>query len=268
MILSLISYRRSIPIEFAADHDDFEDHCLSSFEETCEETIDNTGCVDETTNNNDDDENVFGSEDIVSDFNGKLGLGDDFYDEERLDYETFLDTDLIRELSYVFLKEHGVKKTLFARHILKLIPSTFDNQMTECAIWESRIPKVKKNFHRLKVMISKKPYSEEMKKVESQIYKQRIETLIHSLKSSECTLEFFANNYLKISLSDFEKLMNDCLQMAPLDDNAKAVMNSITAFIIKKQRESRCINKDLKRKVKGNLLVFLKRFLINKSCLI
>ena len=64
--------------------------------------------------------------------------------------ENFVDTELIKKLIFVFLGENKVSKVSFAKYILKVHNSRFDNRFRGNSYWNNRTSTVKRYFNKIK----------------------------------------------------------------------------------------------------------------------
>lgn len=182
----------------------------------------------------------------------KLNINDEIDDEPE--YEKYLDAELVGELFLTYIKEKGVSRTEFAKYIVKATMPTFDLQVRNCQSWHGRSVRVQKLFHKLKKVLAKTPYSETMKRIESTIYKKRIDSLIHHLESSNISRESFAEKQLQISADDFEKLIDNCLKIVPLNEASKKHLTTISEFVINKLNEIRKDTNKFLKPIKGKIL--------------
>jgi hypothetical protein len=171
--------------------------------------------------------------------------------------EKFVDTELIKKLLLVFLNENKVTKTSFTKYILKININRFGNRLRGNTNWKNRTPTVKWFFNKIKKILNFNEYSRRMIAVESEIYEQRMQTLMNILGFSDDSFESFANKHLKISLSKFKTLRYHCLQKIPLDDVSKENMNIITEFIGDEQMALRQKFATYERRIKGKLYKFI-----------
>lgn len=197
-----------------------------------------------------DDKNDHDDETVkVKEIKRKLSITNEI-DTEELN-ESFLDDELIRELLIVYLRENGVKKCDFASLILKIHPTHLSGQFAAHCMWYNRSHLVKRLYHKIKKILSIKAYSPAMKAVEIDIFKQRMKSLINLLNSTKLSHEEFARKHLELSLTDFETLMNNCMQRIPLDNRSKEYMNIIAEFIAKERSEQAQRYDTFKRPIKG-----------------
>ena len=166
-------------------------------------------------------------------------------------YNRFLDTDLIRDLLYEYLRKHRLSLQKFASFILEIKYSKFYTKLKDIAIWHQRSRDVKKMFHKLKWIINQKPFSAAMKDVECSTYRRRMGSFIHLMESSEYSLESFITNELRISSRKFERLRKNCMEETSLDDESKMSMDKISEFIFKARVKFRTKFAELRRRIKG-----------------
>jgi hypothetical protein len=153
----------------------------------------------------------------------------------KVNCNKFLDTDLISELLFKYLKEHKVAVTKFTRFILKMRNELFYTKLSLTAFWHLRSYDVKKIFHKVNFLLNQKPYSQEMKDIESNTYKRRMEHFTHLMESSGDSFEAFLTKKLHISKAKFKQLRRNCIEETPLDDESKIHVAQISEFISKTQ---------------------------------
>jgi hypothetical protein len=168
-----------------------------------------------------------------------------------VDYESFLDDELVSELLFIYLEDREVSKKAFAKYIFGIENDTFLKLFQYYGIWHLRTPKGKKLFHKAKNIINLKPFSKAMTAFECAIYKQRMMTLGTLLGKNEYAFTEFAKDRLGLSLSEFLVLKENCIQEVPLDEISKEYMNKISEFITEHKVQLRNNYLTYKRIIKG-----------------